>query len=159
MASEFPAMLFYTNPEAGYDVTYELIGTGATFKAYALVVKDVGGGATDQQITECGADPALIYGVVMGAAVDANSPYPTGKLPVCKLKTQMTVGLASAGTLVAGNATKDYGITKSAAGNWRVDIAKTGASARFHITRVDVDRQIAFGHFLAANLQADAILS
>lgn len=156
MASEFPCMLFFTNPESGYDVTYETVLGTATFKPYALVVKDVSGGADDQKIDECGADPALILGVAMAAAVDANSPYPTGQVPVCRLNTTMLVGMAVAGTLAAANQDKAYGVVKSAAGNWKVDLSET-AAAVFYIKRVDVTRQIAFGHFLASVLQSDAI--
>lgn len=165
MASEFPAMLYYTNPESGYDVVYKPVLAGQTFRPYAFVVQDVSGGAGDGTVSECGADPALILGVVMAAAVDPNTPYinpaspGTVVVPVTILTTHMTVGLASAGTLVAGNAGKDYGITKSAAGNWRLDIAKTGAAARVHVWRVDLEKQLALCHILAANLQGDAIAS
>jgi hypothetical protein len=167
MASNFPAMLFFTDVEAGADTHMKNPAATATFRPYALVVQDVSGGAGDGKIDECGADPALILGVAMSAAIDPNSPYGyvnaatnLTKVPVVVLGPRMTVGLCvGSGTLVATDEEKDYGITKLANGNWSMDRSKTGATARFHVSRVYVDRQIAIGHFLAANLQGDSIAS
>lgn len=167
MASNFPAMLFFTDVEAGADTQMKSPISTATFRPYALVVQDVSGGANDGKIDECGADPALILGVAMSAAIDANSPYGyvnaatnLTKVPVVVLNTRMTVGLCvGAGTLVQTDEEKDYGITKLSNGNWSLDRAKVtaGTNTRFHVIRVYVDRQIAIGHFIAANLQSDAV--
>lgn len=157
MASEFPGGLFFTNPESGYDVVMKTPKSTATFKRYALVVQDVSGGADDGTVDEVAADPALIYGIAMADAVDPNSPY-NGKVPVLAITPQFLVGLAITGDLTAAHEGKVFGVVKSAAGNWKLEVAET-VNTRFYIKRAIVDRQIALGHFLAANLQADAIAS
>lgn len=157
MASEFPGGLFFTNPESGYDVVMKTPKSTATFKKYALVVQDVSGGADDGTVDEVGADPALILGIAMADAVDANSPY-DGKVPVIVLNTTMPIGLAITGTLTTAEEGKVFGLVKSAAGNWKLELAET-TNTRFYVKRAIVDRQIALGHFLAANLQGDAVAS
>jgi hypothetical protein len=169
MASNFPAMLYFTNVEGGADTQMKTPLSTATFKPYALVVQDVSGGAGDGTINECGADPALILGVAMSAAIDPNSPYGyvnaatyLTKVPVVVLRPSMVVGLCvGTGTLVQADEEKDYGITKLANGNWSLDRTKVtaGTNTRFHVTRVYVTQQIALGYFLATNLQGDAIAS
>jgi hypothetical protein len=156
MASDFPAMLFHTGNE-DQDTVMKTPKTGATFKPYALVVQDVSGGADDGTVDECGADPALILGLVMSAAVDANTPYGS-KVPVVVLRGGQQVGLCVSGTLVAADEEKDFGIVKLASGNWALDRSDT-VNTRFHVKRAITDRQIAIGHFLAANLQGDAVAS
>jgi hypothetical protein len=169
MASNFPAMLYFTNVEGGADTQMKSPISTATFRPYALVVQDVSGGGNDGTINECGADPALVMGVAMSAAIDANSPYGyvnaatnLTKVPVVVLRPSMAVGLCvGAGTLVAADEGKEFGITKLANGNWSLDRAKVtvGTNTRVVITRAYVTQQIAICHFLALYLQGDAIAS
>lgn len=158
MASNFPIQ-YYTAVENGPMNLYFVPAPAATFKQAALLVQTTGAGTVD----ECGADPALILGISKATAADkwlyGEFGVGTGRVPVSVLTPAVMIGLCVTGTLALANEGIDYGVTKNASGNWSCDVSKTGAAARFHVVRADVTNQIAWGYFLATNLQADAIAS
>lgn len=117
-------------------------GAAQTFKLGAAVVITAG------LVVECGADPALILGF---ACHDATKNLPA---------TDDLVAIAEEGkkfwcSYVGGTPVllTDYGLTKQADGIWALDVAKTGASARLEVHKVDTERSLALVSVLAANRQ------
>lgn len=121
--------------------------TGQTFVNGALVVMAAG------EVSECGADPADIYGVALQAAA-TNPGYDAANSPTVVTGRQQTVSVALAndttifgGKLVNGSSTlvtpvaadigAEYGVTKYGS-IWYVDKNKTGASARVVIIDADL---------------------
>jgi hypothetical protein len=151
MSTNFP-MVYYTGIERGPMHMYFTPDTDASFDAFDLVFFDV----ADQTIDECGADPALILG--KAAAPNTLSWLYNGQVPVEIITPEVEYGMCVTGTLTAANQGIAYGIVKNASGNWAVDLSETSAT-RVWISRVDVDRGIAFVKFLAASLQGDGIAS
>lgn len=148
--SDFP--LIYMKNHNAYDMQYYKPAAAATFKAQVLVVLNTGTG----EIDECGVDPALILGIVHSTAA-AKFLY-DNRVPVAVITSELMVGLSGVG-LIATDVGKDYGIAKNGtSGNWQIDRTET-VNTRFHIDEVDIANQIAWGKFLAANLQGDAIAS
>ena len=149
--SDFPMGMYQTHHSA-YDMQYYKPAAAATFRTHVPVVLDT----TTGEINETGADPALILGLVHSTA--AMRWLYDDRVPVAVLKPEMILGLSGV-TPVATDVGKDYGITKAASGNWRIDKAKTGASARFHVFRVDIQNEIYICHPIATYLQSDAVAS
>src|SRR5262245_42330506 len=119
--------------------------------------------AGDGEIELCATDPASILGVAKAKYADAflyaAFGSSTGRLPVSVLSPSVRLGLCvGAGTLAAANEGVDYGTSKLASGNWAVNLADT-TGPTFHIVKVDTVNQIAWGYFLAAALQDDAVAS
>lgn len=135
-----------------------------TFKEGACVV-DVAAGT----ISECGADPAAIYGVALQAAFTnpgnavanaAQNVFTTGGQP-----NRVSVAIANRRTIFSGrgvngatdpvtpaltNIGEVYGLA-SASGEWVIDIAET-SNTRVEIVDIDIDNKIFYFKFLEANL-------
>lgn len=151
MASDFP-IVYYTGVEAGPMNEYFVPDAAQVITFGELVFQNV----SDQEIEECGADPALILGIAQGNSADKF--LWDGRIPVHVLSSAVLIGLCVTGTLVAANAGQEYGLVKKASGNWSLDISETTAK-RVFVTKVDLLNQLAWVRFLAANLQNDGIAS
>lgn len=158
MASDFPIQ-YYTGTERGPMNMYFIpdATNGANIINGDLVFL-----AGDQEIEECGADPASILGIAKGAYADKflwQDLANVGRLPVSVISPEVEYGLCvGAGTLAASHLGTAVGLQQLASGNWAVDLAEA-VNTRVVIVRVDVTNQIAWVKFLAANLQFDAIAS
>ena len=149
--SDFP-MGMYQAHHSAMDMQYFKPAAAATFKTHVPVVLNTGTG----EIDVTGADPALILGLVQSTA--AMKWLYDNRVPVYRFTTEAIIGLSGVAP-VATDVGADYGITKAASGNWRIDKAKTGVSARFHVFRVDITNEIYFCHPLATYIQSDATAS
>lgn len=84
-------------------------------------------------VERAGADPAAgtIVGISEVDSEKARVLTPNGKIPIRRINVDTVFALSSATDYVeATHRNQEYGITRSANGRWRVDTAKTGASAR-----------------------------
>lgn len=114
-----------------------IVAAGAWLEGAPLVVDANGNYA------EAGADPALIYafsthdvGTGSGSLYPVGTKeFPPGKCIGVRAEDNLFAPMYT-GTLPA-NAGGDYGVTKGADGIWRVDFAKTGASARVRLVSID----------------------
>lgn len=151
MASDHPIQ-YFTGVERGPMNEYFVPDAAQTITFGELVFQ-----AADEEIEECGADPASILGIAKGNSADKF--LWEGRIPVSVLTSDVLIGLCvGAGTLDSTHANTSVGVLKLASGNWSADLADA-VNTRFHITKVDVTNQIAWGYFLAANLQHDAVAS
>lgn len=112
----------------------------------------------DQLLKRCGADPALIAGIAEVVSESAKVLTPNGKIPFRTLRSGAGVRMCSATTLSEANVGVAYGIARLASGHWGVDTTDTSAT-RVVVYRVDTVTNSAFVHFLAGNLQFDAVVS
>lgn len=151
MASDFPAFVASGHDE--YLVTDFVIASGNAGKAGSFCVLNTG----TNQIDECGADPALILGLMTGPYA-ARTIYANGRMPVIILTDRVLIGLCSATTPTDAHLTRDYGIVKLASGNWALDISET-VNTRMHVVRYDATAGIFFCLALPANLQGDSVVS
>lgn len=116
-----------------------------SYKQGALVV------LTNNEITECGADPASIFGYAAGPA----GKHPEGPLvtTIGKLGSGQKAWFpVSAAVTVAANQDKSYGVVKDADGIWCVDIAET-VNTRVFVHTVDEAKQMVLISVLVANRQ------
>jgi hypothetical protein len=152
---------------AAPEVTTLDYATGQTFIKGAVLAYEAG---PTGKVVEAGANPAAIVGVALEAPAskpgfsvnfDSTVVARTGtvtKVSIAKAN-RMTVfsgRLVNGGTDPVTPALTDisaqYGITKSGAGEWYVDQAKTGANARVEVVAIDVDLKLVLFKFLEANL-------
>lgn len=129
-----------------HDAMRLTLAAAQTFLRGALVVLD-----GSKNVTECGADPASIYGV----ALEPAGLNPEGAL-LC------TVGKAYDGQKFwasctsaptkAANENKPFGVVKGADGTWVVDLTET-VNTRVYIHQVDEDTQRVLFSILEANRQ------
>lgn len=151
MASDFPAYVAYNHSD--YDVVDFTIDAVNAGKAGSLCFLDT----ADDQINECGADPALILGLMTGPYT-SRTIYPAEKMPVIVLNENVVVALCSATAPLPAHVTRSYGVVKLASGNWALDIAEVAAT-RAVVKKIDAVAGIFYVTFLAANLQGDSVLS
>jgi len=147
MASKFP--VFIAHGQRDPLVAAYTVDASATFIAGALVFK-----ASDDEIEECGADPADILGIALMPA--AQSTLYGGKVLVAILDPDVIVGMSSSTVPAVTHLLDPFGIAKST--HWQVDIGDT-SNTRVHVIKIDTTNGIFFVKFMAANLQADAIAS
>lgn len=118
-----------------------------TYKQGALIVLDGSG-----NVTECGADPALIYGLANGPA----GKHPEGALvtTTSKLGTgeQAWMPFSVAAPTKALYQNKPMGVAKDADGIWVIDVADA-VNTRVFIMLVDEDMKMGLVSVLAANRQ------
>lgn len=138
---------------------------GQTFIYGALVLIEAAG-----TIAECGADPTTVLGVSMtsagvGPGYDmanaSTTQFVTGR------KATASVAIANRNTVFScrginggtdpvtpavTNIDEQYGVAKTAGGDWVLDIAETSAKV-VEIVDIDVDNKIFFVKFLEAVLQ------
>lgn len=126
--------------------------TGETFKIGALLVLDANG-----ELTECGADPALVTGVAaQGAGTNpgydaANSPatFTGRKQTVSYYNADKTTTFSMRGvnggtdpvTPAQTNIGESYGALKDADGIWTLDLAETTTKV-FDIVGIDIDQKV-----------------
>lgn len=147
----FPVEMAY-----GYDgSSVEEYTPNAAFVKGDFVVKSV------EKASVSGADPAAgtILGISDVDSADAAGLTPNGKVPVRLLTSDAVLRMASSTTPVeVTHLGQEYGITKDGTtGYWLVDVAKTGASARVVVRRLDVAGGIWYVQVLAEFLAADGI--
>lgn len=137
----FPAMPAY----AADQPTEEMTLAGAqTFKMGAAVLMDA-----NEDIAECGADPAAIRGF---AACPAGTHFPATKILVWKASEGQKFYMAGTSAPVKADINQSYGIVKDADGIWVVD--KTEAvNTRVYVHQIDTDRNLFLVSVLAANRQ------
>lgn len=151
MASDFPAFVAYNHED--YDVGGFKHDAANAGKAGSLCFLNT----SDNEIEECGADPALILGLMTGPYT-ARTLYPGARLPVIILNENVVVGLCSATTPADAHLTRSYGVVKLASGNWALDFSDTTAT-RVVVKKVDPVAGIFYVTFLPANLQGDSVVS
>lgn len=159
MASDFPIQ-YYTGTELGpmNEVYIPDATNGVNIKVGSLVFR-----AGDGEVELCATDPVSILGIAKVAYADRflyqAFGSSVGRILVARLSPSVRIGLCvGAGTLTAANEGIDYGLSLLASTNWAVNLADT-TGPTFHIVKADVTNQIAWGYFLAAALQDDAIAS
>ncbi len=124
---------FATVDEAKFRQRRTAISAVASWRSGALLTLNL----TTNQWEECGADPALIGGASLDEVGSGSGPLvPTGRREfppltcgACLVTPNVEFHAPFVGTADVG----DFGITKGADGIWRVDFAKTGASARVRV--------------------------
>ena len=148
----------------GYGPIHVTLEAVAAFKQGALVVDADGDGEFD----ECGADPAAVYGVAKEKAFShpgneqANASdviFTTGgSLNKCAVDKANAPGLVWSGRGVNGGTDpvtpllthigEQYGVLKTAAGEWVIDIAEVTAKV-ITIIDIDIDNKIFFFQFIS----------
>lgn len=121
---------------------------GETLVTGDLAIWDSGNG----WIERAGADPAAgtILGLMEGASENFRVLTENGKVPCHRLHAGMLIRMSSATDYVeATHRNQEYGVTRSANGHWRVDVAKTGGSARVVVVDGDPAKNHWFVNFLA----------
>jgi len=106
------------------------IASGEEFETGSLLLVDAAGA-----YVECGANPALVAAVSTGPAGVGSGPlFPVGTR---EFPPGMVTGTKAGGPRFSaefvgalGTPQVAYGVTAGADGQWRVDFAKTGATAR-----------------------------
>lgn len=154
MASAFPAYL------AKYaELTDVQEYTPSVVASEDVVVGDLFYYDTSTNTTKrCGADPALIAGVSEIASTQARLLTPNNKVPLRIITGfQAVFAFSSTTTPAASHIGDTYGVTRSAAAQWQLDTAKTGADARLLVVEVDIANGIFFCHFLGTELQFAAV--
>ena len=136
------------------------LAAASSFKRGAALVMDANGAWA-----EAGADPAAIAAFAesdCGTDTLGYGGHGTKEFPPGFMQASLADGQAFhaeyTGTLPAA-AGSTYGITKGADGLWRVDFAKTGATARVKLDSIDwtaapLNRNRVLVTVLAANVQA-----
>jgi hypothetical protein len=113
---------------------------------------------TDLQLERCGADPALILGVCEGSSEAMKVLTADGRIPLRVLTPKALVEMCSTTVPAQAHIGVLYGIARDANGNWAVDIGDT-SNTRVIVVEIDIGRGAFYVHFIAANLQGDAIAS
>lgn len=108
---------------------------------------------TSNTMKLCAADPALIAGISEVDSVKNALITPNGKVPVRLLHEGAIIAMSSATTPADSHVGDKYGITKASGGQWQLDTAKTGGSARVIVVSVDIGQGIFYCQVLTANLQ------
>lgn len=151
MASDFPAYVAYNHED--YDVVACAIDAANAGKAGSLCFLNTG----DNEVEECGADPALILGLMTGPRT-SRTIYPASKMPVIVLSDNVVVAMCSATTPSDAHLNRPFGVVKLASGNWAVDTGDA-VNTRLVVKKVDAVAGIFYCVFLPANLQGDAVVS
>ena len=155
MATNFPASQVY-----GHDHSTNLEYTPSAVAGETLTYGQFCtlSGAT---VVRCGADPAGILGISEVDSEAAKLLTPNGKIPIRVLDAATTLRMASATTPVAAtHIGQTYGITRDGtSGNWLLDTAKTGASARVLVVATDDAAGYFFVRVIAQYLIGDTIIS
>jgi hypothetical protein len=152
----FPATIAYDHNKGSYVEEYTPSAVTAETFGYGDFVKLVG-----NVVKLCGADPATILGISEVISEKAKVLTPNGKVPVRTLNPEITLVMSSTTVPVeATHLNQQYGITRDpTSGIWQVDTAKTGASARVEVVRLNVAEGIWYVKPLAAYLSNSGIVS
>lgn len=154
-ASSFPASQGFRHDES-VNLEYTPSATAAETLLYGEFCTL--SGAT---VVRCGADPATILGLSEVGSEFAKTLTPNGKIPVRVLDSGTVLRMSSATDYVdATHNAQSYGITRDGtSGFWRVDVAKTGASARVLVVAGDTTGNQWYVRVIAQYLLADTIIS
>lgn len=115
------------------------LAASQVFELGALLITDANGA-----YAECAADPAAI-GAVAESAAGADTTgfvrtgrreFPPGIMPATLVSNEQPFHALYMGTLPAA-AGGSYGVTRDTDGQWKVDFAKTGASARVKLLSIE----------------------
>ncbi len=149
MASDFPAYVI-SGAEKGSDVNEYTPASDAHVVPGDFWFYDTTG--NDANI--CGTDPAIIAGISETDSDAHDALTPNAKVPLRIIRNSMLqIALASATTPADTHIGDEYGITVAASGNWLLDTAKTGASARVLVSRVNITEGIFYVSVLNDQLQ------
>jgi hypothetical protein len=118
----------------------------ATYKIGACVLL-----AADEEIEECGADPAAIMGVALHDA--GNHPLPGRCLVAVASSEHATFFFSGTRDPLLSDRNQKYGLVKDAGGNWVIDLTDTVAT-RVYVKDVDLTRGLYHVTILEANRQA-----
>ena len=151
MASDFPAYVAYNHED--YDVGGFKIDSANAGKAGSLCFLNTG----DNEVEECGAEPALILGLMTGPYT-SRTIYPSQRMPIIILSDNVVVAMCSATTPSDAHIERPFGVVKLASGNWAVDTTDA-VNTRLVVKKVDPVAGIFYCVFLPANLQGDAVAS
>lgn len=128
--------------------------SGETLEPGDFAVYDAG----NDWVERAGTNPTAIIGISEGFSDQARLLTPNLKVPIRTLSSRALLGLSCATTLVpATHLGVEYGITRSAAGHWQLDVSKTGADARCVVVRIDETTNTAFVRMLEEFLAADGV--
>jgi hypothetical protein len=154
MASDFPATVTegIEFSEVQEFIPSQTAGETAA-KSGELVFYDT----ADQKSKRCGANPSLIAGISEVESEKARVLTPNGKVPVRLLHPRCGVRMCSATTPAETHVGNTYDIARLSSGNWA--LVATTSNPRVTVYRVDINTGAFFVHFIAANLQLDAIAS
>lgn len=119
-----------------------------TFELGALVVLDA-----SKNVTECGADPASIYGMALEPA--GKDPEGAYTIVAPAFEGQFFWMQCSSDPSIANNQNKTYGVAKDADGIWHVDLSDT-TNTRVYVHQVDEDTKRVRVSVLEANRQISA---
>lgn len=135
--SDFPA--YVTRGEDQHSRVEEF--TPGTAAGEQMIVGDLGTwDNSNNWLERCGADPSAIAGISEVDSEQARVLVSTGKIPHRLLEAGVVLCMSSSTTYAeATHKGNEYGITRSSAGNWRVDTAKTGADARVLVLDGDTE--------------------
>lgn len=171
MASQFPAFIAYGG---GDTTTFPTIIQG---EVDVTSVAQTGEFVyeTASLVEECGVNPTLILGLILGEAPQSkrqlanNKPQPyfttsTYQLtPIAALSADTVVGLSSATTPSEANRFVQYGITLLTVNSfwnyWQLDTTKTGGTARCTVIDYDAVNGIFYVRFLPQYLQGQSVQS
>lgn len=123
MPSDFPARVAFA-PERPLVVPFahSTVANENSVKAGELVVWD----DTNNWVERAGADPTTILGISLGDSNANRLITPDNKVPIQLLTSDVVVAMSSPVDYVEGtHRMQEYGIARSAAGNWRVDTTDT----------------------------------
>ena len=121
------------------------LAASQTFKTGAFVYRDGSG-----NITECGADPASIYGLSTGEAT--KNPVDSTKAIIMKAFEGQKFWMQCSADPTSANSGVSYGVAKDSDGIWYVDFTDTTAT-RVYVHDVDTDTKRVLVSILAANRQ------
>jgi hypothetical protein len=118
----------------------------AAYKIGALVFL-----ASDEEIEECGADPAAIMGVALH---DAKMHVLPGRCLVAVASSEhQTFFISGTRDPLLSDRNQKYGVVKDGSGNWVIDLTDTVAT-RVYVKDVDLTRSLYHVTILEANRQA-----
>lgn len=152
MASSFPLQTAYGHDDS--TVEEYTPGTGAN----AFVVGDVVI-LNGVEARVAGVNPTAILGFSEVNSEDAKLLTPNGKVPVRQITSEHVIQMCSDTTPVeVTHLGQEYGITKDATtGFWKVDVSKTGGTARVYVNRLNIAEGRWFVKFLAEFIATDGI--
>lgn len=143
--SEFPAYLAYGHEHTRVEEYIPSQVAGETMIVGDLCVWD----GPNNWVQRAAADPTAILGLLETDSERHRVLTPNGAIPVRRILPGAVLAL-SCGTLLSGTTHRnnEYGITRSTAGRWQLDPAKTAGSARVKVVRIgnegNLANQIAF---------------
>jgi hypothetical protein len=152
MASEFPMQTAYGHDKS----TVEEYTPGTAANAFVVGDFVILSGV---EARVAGANPTAILGFSEVRSEDAKLLTANGKVPVRQITSEHVLQMCSDTTPVeATHLGQEYGITKDATtGNWKVDVSKTGGTARVYVDRLNIAEGIWFVKVLAEFIGTDGI--